>query len=456
MMNLETFVDVGNLTSQNLFSLNLLDDVISLLPSHNTMTSLSSPLTPMTSASSYPSETSYATQGTTKTVSCQSSYSYDVSKIPYPRIPTQYPLWELVLKSVVSGLILLIAFFGNVLIIVIVSLSKKMRTTINFYIVNLAVADLLIACFPLWIHVTTYVTGGWILGGILCKLNAFVQISAMCAMSFTMMAIAGDRFFAIVFPLKARVTQRKVRLVTAMVWVCAVSIGVPPLLFYTYTERQWSNYRETFCHDVWPVMVLSDGSCDNGILAERIFWAVVIAALNWIPMLIMTLIYTVIIHRLRFSRMTNNNHIGISAVQSRSARKVIKMLFILLVTFMACTVPFQVVTIYENYKDRRAKLSSWYQPVLFTSTILMYAHSAINPIMYGAMNKTFRTGFRHLLGRIRGEKTYGWDSQINMAESLRAKTAPAGQGRLDNTNVTSVSELVHTASVLSTVVLPKH
>lgn len=75
----------------------------------------------------------------------------------------------------------------------------------------------------------------------------------MVASVMTLMAIAGDRFFAIIFPLKARVTERRVGVVVILIWLSALGIGLPPLFFYTYTERQWKDYLETFCTDVWPV-----------------------------------------------------------------------------------------------------------------------------------------------------------------------------------------------------------
>ena len=75
----------------------------------------------------------------------------------------------------------------------------------------------------------------------------------MVASVMTLMAIAGDRFFAIIFPLRARVTERRVGVVVTLVWLSALAIGLPPLFFYTYTERQWKDYLETFCTDVWPV-----------------------------------------------------------------------------------------------------------------------------------------------------------------------------------------------------------
>ena len=67
----------------------------------------------------------------------------------------------------------------------------------------------------------------------------------------------------------------------------------------------------------------SDGTCDQGKVSLRVYWTVVVAALNWIPMLVMTVNYAVIIHRLKFHRQIG--HQGgdhMSNLQRRSARRV--------------------------------------------------------------------------------------------------------------------------------------
>ncbi|GFS09653.1 pyroglutamylated RFamide peptide receptor [Elysia marginata] len=99
----------------------------------------------------------------------------DFSQIPFPGDFTPKPQWEVILKCIIVSVLIFVAVVGNILIIAIVFSSRKMRSTTNFYIANLAVADLLVALFPMWIYITIDVTDGWILGGFLCKFNAFVQ-----------------------------------------------------------------------------------------------------------------------------------------------------------------------------------------------------------------------------------------------------------------------------------------
>ncbi|XP_071107553.1 QRFP-like peptide receptor [Haliotis cracherodii] len=339
----------------------------------------------------------------------------NVSGILYPNTPKVLPTWEIVVKCTVCGCVELVALFGNILVIAIVAQSRKMRTTTNFYITNLAISDLFVACIPFWIHLVNDVTDGWFLGEFLCKFNAFVQITAMCASVFTLMAIAGDRFFAIIFPLKSRVTQRKVSVVIVLVWLSSAAIGIPSLLVYTYNERHWKNHLERFCTDVWPVQVTSDGVCDNGLTSKRAYWTLVVVVLNWVPMIVMTIAYTVIVLKLRFNRIVpSSGELSLSAIQQRSKRKVVKMLFSVLIVFMVCTIPFQVSKLFELYRDDQEKrLPDWYSPLYFSAIIMMYTNSAINPVLYGGLNENFRNGFRDLINAILNRKSHSHKALLN-------------------------------------------
>lgn len=93
----------------------------------------------------------------------------------YPGELKHYPTWETATKITTVAIVDIVAIVGNILIIVIVLHSKKMRTATNYYIMNLSFADLLVACFPIWIHIVDDVTEGWVVGEYFCKFNPFIQ-----------------------------------------------------------------------------------------------------------------------------------------------------------------------------------------------------------------------------------------------------------------------------------------
>ena len=153
----------------------------------------------------------------------------------------------------------------------------------------------------------------------------------MCASMFTLLVIAGDRFFAIMFPMKSRVTRRKVSIMLSLVWFLSMAIGSPLLFVFQYDERTWLDVKEKFCDGIWPEKVLSDGSCDYGITSKKIYWIIVCAVLNWTPMLFMTVAYTVIVIKLRQHRIVPK--LGASSkstIQEKSKRRVSKYYYVII------------------------------------------------------------------------------------------------------------------------------
>lgn len=71
---------------------------------------------------------------------------------------------------------MLVSVLGNCAVIVAVYHNPALRSTINFYLVNLAVADVLIALFCMWPHLVNDLTKPvFVLGPFMCKFNAFAQ-----------------------------------------------------------------------------------------------------------------------------------------------------------------------------------------------------------------------------------------------------------------------------------------
>ena len=104
-----------------------------------------------------------------------SKQEYDFSMFPYPGTVKTFPSHEIGIKVTLGVVLELVAIIGNILVITIVVKFKRMRTTTNYYLVNLAVSDLLVASMPVWIHVVDSLNEFWLFGSFLCKFNPFMQ-----------------------------------------------------------------------------------------------------------------------------------------------------------------------------------------------------------------------------------------------------------------------------------------
>ena len=98
--------------------------------------------------------------------------------------------------------------FGNVVIITTVVRNKRMRTTTNYLIANMAVSDLLISTCAVPNQLTEIVGGTlrWLIDGIVglisCKLVYFFQDISFAVSVQSLVAIAIDRYRGVVFPFR--------------------------------------------------------------------------------------------------------------------------------------------------------------------------------------------------------------------------------------------------------------
>ena len=135
------------------------------------------------------------------------------------------------LKTLVYAAIMLFSLLGNTAVIVIVLKNKRMRTTTNYLLVNMAVSDLLISAFAVPRELTEIYTGPrrWLLDGlaglILCKLvYVFQDIStAVSIQSLVVMAI--ERYHGVVFPFHPPIATSKVcKVVIPVIWTVAIGV----------------------------------------------------------------------------------------------------------------------------------------------------------------------------------------------------------------------------------------
>ena len=101
---------------------------------------------------------------------------------------------ERISKLYAYCLILLGSFFGNILIIIIVYTRRELRKTMNYFIVNMAVSDLLFSLVAIPDQITKIVTDSqhWHVSGILGSIFASVTHSqALCVCRFLFKAWCG-------------------------------------------------------------------------------------------------------------------------------------------------------------------------------------------------------------------------------------------------------------------------
>ncbi|TRY90722.1 hypothetical protein DNTS_016555 [Danionella cerebrum] len=127
-------------------------------------------------------------------------------------------------------LLIVVIICGNVLVCLSVYKEKALKTTTNYFIVSLAVSDLLLAVLVLPLFVYAEFQGGvWSLNMAVCDGLMTMDVMLCTASIFNLCAISVDRFIAVSIPLnynRKHVDYRQLILLSAT-WLLALAVASP-------------------------------------------------------------------------------------------------------------------------------------------------------------------------------------------------------------------------------------
>ncbi|XP_078587398.1 5-hydroxytryptamine receptor 4-like [Branchiostoma floridae x Branchiostoma japonicum] len=302
----------------------------------------------------------------------------------------QYSLEIQVLLSSFLALVILLTIVGNILVISTVALFRSLRSLTNYFVVSLAVADLLVGVIVMTLGTQYEVSGRWRHGEIFCLIFTSMDISLTTCSIMHLSCIAFDRYYAICHPFKypTKMSHRKMVLMIAMCWV------VPVIMAYVPIMNRWNTIG------IEPVV--EDTKCALGpescvFLVNKEFSLIASTLSFYLPAVMMTLAYYQVYRAARrqmqqiisLERSMNNNE------NMRREKKAAKTLGIIMGCFLVCWMPFFVANIVEplcGYCITRScdlclKFFLW----------LGYINSTLNPMIYAFFNRSFRRAFKRIL-----------------------------------------------------------
>ncbi|XP_018562067.1 octopamine receptor beta-1R-like [Anoplophora glabripennis] len=151
------------------------------------------------------------------------------------------------LKVTVMALIIIAALFGNLLVIVSVMRHRKLRVITNYFVVSLALADMLVAIWAMCFNFSVELTGGrWIFGYFMCDVWNSLDVYFSTASILHLCCISVDRYYAIVQPLDYPLIMTNARLVLmlAVVWCSPALLSFLPIFMGWYTTFDHLDFRK--------------------------------------------------------------------------------------------------------------------------------------------------------------------------------------------------------------------
>lgn len=305
--------------------------------------------------------------------------------------------------------IMIVSFVGNSVIIATVVRNKKMRTTVNYLIANMAASDFLISTFSVPIQLSEIVVGPrrWLMRGtvglVSCKLAYFLQDVSSTVSIQSLVVIAFDRYRGIAFPFRpAMVTVRRCKIIIPLVWLTSMCLHA----IYFYTVRLVSHNGQTYCIFSWTPAFHPQRAQEQYVIVLLVFVVT-------LPLSIIALFYSRIICSLKKEGTARGSTSSFYRQRHAENTRVFKYIFAIMAAFLFCVLPMYVYGILYFF------IWKWKMPCNmeqfgFAAHFILFSNAAITPLINFAFNDRYRKGLKDILKQL---KPCHKDDGVNLNEA---------------------------------------
>ena len=285
---------------------------------------------------------------------------------------------KVIVESGLYVLIVLFVFVGNCLTLLVMLLNRRMRTIPNMFVASLAVSDLLIGVNIGPLSIAALVTSHWPFKDTTCKFQGSLAFTLCFASIHTLVLMAVNRYYRIVKPTKYRryFTKKKTLIMILVSWF--YSVCAP--LIYVLSESKMALFH--------PSKFL----CFIRI-QDTAFLACCLLLYIGIPTCVIIFSYLRIFTTVRHHN-SNLHRPGnpISSVNVEEV-KVARTILVIVLFFNLCWIPILTIDFLDTIFQRWIFPPEAYMAYTFLATI----SSALNPFIYGVLNKSFRKNYLNVL-----------------------------------------------------------
>lgn len=289
-------------------------------------------------------------------------------------------------QTIAYCIVLFLSLVGNTLIILVVYRNPRMWTASNYLIVNMAASDLLLPFFAVPRMIVEVLVGRerWLIGGtaglVLCKLAYFLQDVSTAVSVQSLLAITAERFYAVMFPLKATSMKSHIRYFIPMMWLIAVGIHAP----YLQVFKLCLVHGNLYCCQRWTISVES----------KLIYFVLILSLVFGVPLITIIMLYAGIVYKLFRQKLPPGARNSITLKQQnrreRQNRNILKMAVTIVVIFFLCFTPLVIFALLLSTQSIglcKAEI------LRIIAKFLAQSNCAMNAFVYYAFNSQFRRGF---------------------------------------------------------------
>ncbi|XP_077341094.1 G-protein coupled receptor 83 [Lithobates pipiens] len=348
------------------------------------------------------------------------------------------------LLIVAYSFIIVFSLFGNVLVCHVVIKNKRMHSATSLFIVNLAVADILITLLNTPFTLARFVNSTWMFGKGMCHVSRFAQYCSLHVSALTLTAIAVDRHQVIMHPLKPRISTVRGVAYIAIIWIMASCFSLPHAIYQTLFTFEYSEVDiRSLCLPEFPE-------------PSELFWKYLDLAtfilLYVLPLLIISVAYTTVAKKLWLRNAIGDVTTEQYFALRRKKKKTIKMLMLVVVLFAVCWFPLNCYVVLLSSQIIRTNNALYFAFHWFAMSSTCY-----NPFIYCWLNDNFRSELKALLNMCKKQTSQredmlpsnipsyrvAWPENRSFKRSLVSHTLPSSSNiQSGKTDISAVEPIV--------------
>ena len=295
--------------------------------------------------------------------------------------------WLVAIESAAFFAVVLTAFLGNTILCLAFYKTRTLRTPQNYYLVSLAVTDILSA-INCSITLAVLMTGRWPFGNFTCQFQGAVM--SICA-SFSLLTlgiIAINRYTKICRSsslYQKLFSKRNILITIAMSWISTAllvccAFFFPRPIYAFHHGKHWCFFQ-------------LDLEENTGLYIYITFCYSIIVFFTFLSIIFS---YFKVLRKIRahFVQIGNSSLHDDNSIALAEEVKITAMLFATILAVFICWAPSIIIDFYEASVGYHTLPREVYMLQIFT----FVGSSAINPLIYGLMNREFKLAYKKVLG----------------------------------------------------------
>ncbi|XP_018606391.1 prokineticin receptor 2-like [Scleropages formosus] len=306
--------------------------------------------------------------------------SYDTDyEVPPEEMPDSTKGRAFFVATIVIGVVLiaiiLVCGVGNFLFIVTLACYRKLHNLTNLLIANLAVSDFLVAvvCCPFLVDYYVVKRLSWDHGLVLCASINYLRTVSLHVSTNALLAIAVDRYMAIVHPLRPRMNYQTARCLIVGVWIVPMLISIPSAYFASETMYSHvASKTKIFCAQIYPV--------DHRMFYRTYFLFILLVEFVG-PVVVMAACYTQISRELWLKGLPGFQTEQVRG-RLRRRRRTVVVLIGILAAYVLCWAPYYGFALVRDFHPTLISRSRNFLVVFYVVECIAMGNGIINTFCF--------------------------------------------------------------------------